>query len=99
MHLHANISFVDQLKKSLGTLKSKYATVVVSTGSPFTNCGRKADKERETVENLDRKLFIGGLSWKTTEEGVKEHFSKYGDLEDVQIMREPQSQVNIIFFS
>ncbi|KAG2482743.1 hypothetical protein HYH03_018337 [Edaphochlamys debaryana] len=34
------------------------------------------------------KLFLGGLSWDTTEEKLKEYFSKYGEVQDVVVMRD-----------
>ncbi|KAF7837434.1 heterogeneous nuclear ribonucleoprotein 1-like [Senna tora] len=34
------------------------------------------------------KLFIGGISWDTTEDKLKEHFSNYGDVMHTSVMRE-----------
>lgn len=34
------------------------------------------------------KLFIGGISWDTTEDKLKEHFSHYGDVLNTSVMRE-----------
>ncbi|KAI4318148.1 hypothetical protein L6164_025952 [Bauhinia variegata] len=34
------------------------------------------------------KLFIGGISWETTEDKLKEHFSNYGDILHASVMRE-----------
>ncbi|XP_010934253.1 heterogeneous nuclear ribonucleoprotein 1 [Elaeis guineensis] len=34
------------------------------------------------------KLFIGGISWETTEEKMKEYFSKYGEVLQTVIMRD-----------
>mmetsp|Transcript_22173 Transcript_22173/g.28928 ORF Transcript_22173/g.28928 Transcript_22173/m.28928 type:complete len:155 (+) Transcript_22173:182-646(+) len=33
------------------------------------------------------KLFVGGVSWQTTEVGLREHFGKYGELTDAALMR------------
>eukprot|EP00613_Pedinella_sp_CCMP2098_P072521 CAMPEP_0171929892 /NCGR_PEP_ID=MMETSP0993-20121228/28056_1 /TAXON_ID=483369 /ORGANISM="non described non described, Strain CCMP2098" /LENGTH=199 /DNA_ID=CAMNT_0012569547 /DNA_START=162 /DNA_END=758 /DNA_ORIENTATION=- len=33
------------------------------------------------------KLFIGGVSWQTTEASLREHFGKYGELIDAALMR------------
>ncbi|XP_028314055.1 RNA-binding protein Musashi homolog 1b isoform X2 [Gouania willdenowi] len=35
------------------------------------------------------KMFIGGLSWQTTQEGLKEYFSKYGEVKECMVMRDP----------
>ncbi|XP_055515628.1 heterogeneous nuclear ribonucleoproteins A2/B1-like isoform X6 [Leucoraja erinacea] len=45
------------------------------------------------MENRDkeqyRKLFIGGLSFNTTEENLKGHFEQWGKLTDCVVMRDP----------
>uniref|UniRef100_H3BFZ6 Musashi RNA binding protein 1 n=1 Tax=Latimeria chalumnae TaxID=7897 RepID=H3BFZ6_LATCH len=35
------------------------------------------------------KMFIGGLSWQTTQEGLKEYFCKFGDVKECMVMRDP----------
>ncbi|XP_056266924.1 RNA-binding protein Musashi homolog 1-like isoform X2 [Pseudoliparis swirei] len=35
------------------------------------------------------KMFIGGLSWQTTQEGLKEYFSKFGEVKESMVMRDP----------
>lgn len=39
-----------------------------------------------------RKLFIGGLDYKTTEETLKNHFQQWGEIVDCVVMRDPQSK-------
>uniref|UniRef100_A0A8C5ZMU3 Heterogeneous nuclear ribonucleoprotein A3 n=1 Tax=Marmota marmota marmota TaxID=9994 RepID=A0A8C5ZMU3_MARMA len=39
-----------------------------------------------------RKLFIGGLSFETTDDSLREHFEKWGTLTDCVVMREPQTK-------
>lgn len=34
------------------------------------------------------KLFVGGISWDTDEERLKEYFSKYGEVVEAVIMRD-----------
>lgn len=34
------------------------------------------------------KIFVGGVAWQTTEVGLRDHFSKYGELLDVALMRD-----------
>ncbi|KAI0243658.1 hypothetical protein L0F63_002904 [Massospora cicadina] len=51
-----------------------------------------ADRADHDHLNSDEgKLFLGGLSWDTTEEKLKEHFSKFGQIYDVVVMREPMT--------
>uniref|UniRef100_A0A7N8XKF8 RNA-binding protein Musashi homolog 1-like n=1 Tax=Mastacembelus armatus TaxID=205130 RepID=A0A7N8XKF8_9TELE len=35
------------------------------------------------------KMFIGGLSWQTTQEGLKEYFGKFGEVKECMVMRDP----------
>jgi len=37
----------------------------------------------------DRKLFIGGLSWETTEKDLREYFTKYGGIESLTLKMDP----------
>ena len=32
------------------------------------------------------KVFVGGLSWNTNEEGLASHFSKFGNIEEARII-------------
>ncbi|XP_018669381.2 RNA-binding protein Musashi homolog 2 isoform X1 [Ciona intestinalis] len=36
-----------------------------------------------------RKVFVGGLSWQTSSEGLKEYFSRFGEVSDAMVMRDP----------
>ena len=38
------------------------------------------------------KLFIGGLDHRTTDETLKAHFEKYGEIVDVIVMKDPQTK-------
>jgi RNA-binding protein Musashi len=35
------------------------------------------------------KMFVGGLSWQTFSDGLREYFSKYGDIKECVVMRDP----------
>lgn len=39
----------------------------------------------------DRKLFVGGLSWETTEKELREHFSTYGEIESINVKTDPNT--------
>ncbi|XP_061647657.1 heterogeneous nuclear ribonucleoprotein A3 isoform X1 [Phyllopteryx taeniolatus] len=52
--------------------------------------GRK-DHDCKEPEQL-RKLFIGGLSFETTEESLRAHFEQWGSLTDCVVMRDPGSK-------
>ncbi|CAM9150697.1 unnamed protein product [Discosporangium mesarthrocarpum] len=52
--------------------------------STAATAGTDADKDND----VEGKLFIGGISWQTTEEGLRYHFGKFGTLADVALMKD-----------
>ncbi|XP_077391963.1 heterogeneous nuclear ribonucleoprotein A3 isoform X1 [Festucalex cinctus] len=64
--------------------------------------GRTEEKSRSQVEGREdhdckepeqlRKLFIGGLSFETTEESLRAHFEQWGTLTDCVVMKDPGSK-------
>ena len=49
--------------------------------------GRRENDEAAQM----RKLFIGGLSFRTTEDGLKEHFGTWGEIVDVVVLKDKSS--------
>ncbi|CAH1965941.1 unnamed protein product [Acanthoscelides obtectus] len=47
--------------------------------------------DRQEPEQL-RKLFIGGLDFRTTDESLKTHFEQWGDITDVVVMKDPTTK-------
>ncbi|XP_066966467.1 RNA-binding protein squid-like isoform X4 [Macrobrachium rosenbergii] len=39
----------------------------------------------------DRKLFVGGLSWETNEAKLREHFSRYGEIDSINVKTDPNT--------
>ncbi|XP_053119824.1 heterogeneous nuclear ribonucleoproteins A2/B1 isoform X4 [Hemicordylus capensis] len=50
--------------------------------------GRVMEREKEQF----RKLFIGGLSFETTEESLRNYYEQWGKLTDCVVMRDPASK-------
>lgn len=46
---------------------------------------------QEEPEHL-RKLFIGGLDYRTTDESLKEFYEQWGEIVDVVVMKDPQTK-------
>lgn len=44
-------------------------------------------------------MFVGGLSWQTTPEKLREYFGSYGTVRDVLIMKDPVTQVSLLSIS
>ncbi|KAI6176678.1 hypothetical protein M3Y97_00824800 [Aphelenchoides bicaudatus] len=38
------------------------------------------------------KMFVGGLSWSTSAEGLRDYFSRYGDVSECMVMRDPNTK-------
>lgn len=39
----------------------------------------------------DRKLFVGGLSWETTDKELRDHFNSYGEIESINVKTDPNT--------
>eukprot|EP00877_Chromochloris_zofingiensis_P001906 jgi/Chrzof1/11716/Cz06g06190.t1 len=48
----------------------------------------EAETSTAGVSGASTKLFLGGLSWETNEEKLKQHFGKYGEITEVIVMRD-----------
>ncbi|XP_051897071.1 heterogeneous nuclear ribonucleoprotein A3 isoform X2 [Pristis pectinata] len=55
-----------------------------------SSCGMEGQEPKEPEQI--RKLFIGGLSFETNEESLREHFEQWGQLTDCVVMREPSKR-------
>ncbi len=77
--------------------KKKQRVLEKEEMSQMTQEMRRIKKEKE-VEQLymreERKLFLGGLSQDTVEKDLRKHFGQYGQLVDVQVMRDREAGVS-----
>eukprot|EP00596_Hydrurales_sp_CCMP1899_P007275 CAMPEP_0119051230 /NCGR_PEP_ID=MMETSP1177-20130426/72914_1 /TAXON_ID=2985 /ORGANISM="Ochromonas sp, Strain CCMP1899" /LENGTH=203 /DNA_ID=CAMNT_0007030361 /DNA_START=588 /DNA_END=1196 /DNA_ORIENTATION=- len=48
--------------------------------------GSGGDVSQIPHDDVEGKIFVGGLSWQTTEESMRFHFEKFGELSDIAIM-------------
>jgi len=58
----------------------------------YNNRGPRYGGEEEADPEQNNKLFIGGLSFETTETSLKAYFSKWGDIKDCIVMRDSQTK-------
>jgi len=63
------------------------AQTTQETGDGRTDSGAADAPGRDD----DRKLFVGGLSWETTEKELREHFKAYGDIESINVKTDPNT--------
>jgi squid-like protein len=53
--------------------------------------GHDSNSQDPLGKDEDRKLFVGGLSWATTDKELREHFGKYGEIESITVKMDPQT--------
>ncbi|KAG8224433.1 hypothetical protein J437_LFUL001383 [Ladona fulva] len=52
----------------------------------------KGHNDKPSEPEQYRKLFIGGLDYRTTDETLKSHFEKWGEIVDVVVMKDPKTK-------
>lgn len=67
-------------------------TLMPINGSHSGSSGRSTPNGGEPAPG---KLFVGGLSWQTSSEKLKEYFGMFGTVTDVLIMKDPVTQVGL----
>ncbi|KAJ1826705.1 hypothetical protein LPJ56_002048 [Coemansia sp. RSA 2599] len=60
-------------------------------GGIFDGMPQQPSTTATTANKDEGKLFVGGLSWETDEDKLRSYFSKYGNILDCTIMRDPAS--------
>lgn len=67
-------------------------TLVPINGSHSGSSGRSTPNGGDPAPG---KLFVGGLSWQTSSEKLREYFNMFGTVTDVLIMKDPMTQVGL----
>ncbi|KAJ8933733.1 hypothetical protein NQ314_013826 [Rhamnusium bicolor] len=53
---------------------------------------KQEDKGDKSEPEQFRKLFIGGLDFRTTDDSLKKHFEQWGEIVDVVVMKDPTTK-------
>ncbi len=65
------------------------------SGSQNGSSGRSTPSgSSSSADSSPGKLFVGGLSWQTTPEKLREYFGQFGTVTDVLVMKDPVTQVS-----
>ncbi len=73
-------SSTNGLLHSNGTNQSEQQQPVESTKNTYDDNGQEIYNKNDLEPEFLRKVFIGGLSYKTDDQVFKDYFSKYGDI-------------------
>jgi len=73
-------STTNGLLHSNGTNQSEQQQPVESTKNTYDDNGQETYNKNDLEPEFLRKVFIGGLSYKTDDQVFKDYFSKYGDI-------------------
>lgn len=76
--INSNLKMSDQLAESKGETKISYGDEDRSRGYGGG-------------DDLEGKVFVGGLSWQTTLETLKYYFEKFGELSDAALMTDKRT--------
>ncbi|XP_063703021.1 RNA-binding protein Musashi homolog Rbp6 isoform X3 [Culicoides brevitarsis] len=52
----------------------------------------QTEQSPNEVPNDPGKMFIGGLSWQTSPESLRDYFSKFGEITEVMVMKDPTTR-------
>lgn len=82
-----------ELHNALAVIKAD-TNMNVQNGTTTSNSGSSGRSTPNNTDSAPGKLFVGGLSWQTSAEKLKEYFGMFGNVTDVLIMKDPVTQVN-----
>lgn len=70
----------------------------INTNGPATSHSGSSGRSTPNTgtDPAPGKLFVGGLSWQTSSEKLREYFGMFGNVTDVLIMKDPVTQVSLI---
>ena len=56
--------------------------------------GESSGRSTPSSDSAPGKLFVGGLSWQTNQDRLREYFGQFGTVTDVLVMKDPITQVS-----
>ena len=82
--------YIQSKNRTCTSLKANMSTI--SEQVYMNGFNPYAPNNGDDIPNDPGKMFIGGLSWQTTPESIREYFSSFGDLAEVMVMKDPATR-------
>ena len=87
------------LTNGTSTAANSNSNVVATNGSSNENGSQNGStgsgRSTPSSDSSPGKLFVGGLSWQTTPDKLRDYFGQFGTVTDVLVMKDPVTQVNV----
>jgi len=81
------------LKLSMDQLTGLPLTSPTSGTNELGSQGESSGRSTPSSDSAPGKLFVGGLSWQTSQDKLREYFGQFGNVTDVLVMKDPITQV------
>jgi len=88
-HQHQEASEAQHLKLSMDQLAG---LPISPSGGDMGSQGESSGRSTPSSDSSPGKLFVGGLSWQTSQEKLREYFGQFGNVTDVLVMKDPITQ-------
>lgn len=89
-----DVCFSAGMEAANGAIEHDFHNALVPiNGSHSGSSGRSTPNGGDPAPG---KLFVGGLSWQTSSEKLREYFGMFGTVTDVLIMKDPVTQVGLL---
>merc|ERR1719464_1335942 len=80
------------LKLSMDQLTGLPLTSPTSGTNELGSQGESSGRSTPSSDSAPGKLFVGGLSWQTSQDKLREYFGQFGTVTDVLVMKDPITQ-------
>jgi len=78
----------EEMQQDEGYEQAQNGTIEETEENETNNAQEEDDDEDED----ERKVFVGGLSWETTKDDLKEYFEKYGEVENTMLKTDQETK-------
>ena len=67
------------------------AAVPRLVGELFVGCFASRQRRERMIRGMAKKLFVGGLNWKTGDQGLREAFTQFGDIAEAKVITDRET--------